>query len=459
VSDEVSRIVYLLATVCFILCLKKLSSPRTAPRGNAVGAFGMCLAVGAALLTPGLGNLGWILAAMAAGTVVGVVMAKRVRMTAMPQMVALLNGFGGLASGLVATGEALEPAAVDATTVQAIVTCLGVLVGGVTFTGSVVAFAKLQGLMSSAPVTFPFQKTASLGLLLGSLLLTGIYAAAPGAEGWVLVIFALSLPLGVLAVNAIGGADMPVVIALLNSYSGIAGSAAGYVIANDVLVVAGALVGASGIILTVIMCKAMNRSLANVLFGGFGTGESGAAAAAPKRTVRNYGPADAAILLTSGRSVVVVPGYGMAVAQAQHAVRELCDELGKRGVDVKFGIHPVAGRMPGHMNVLLAEANVEYGRLLDMDQANPVLENADVALVIGANDVVNPIARTDKSSPIYGMPILDVDKARGVIILKRSLASGFAGIDNPLFYDEKTMMLFGDAKKTVTELVAEVKNA
>jgi NAD(P) transhydrogenase subunit beta len=322
-----------------------------------------------------------------------------------------------------------------------------------------VAFAKLQGLMGSAPRTFPLQKSANLLMVLAAAALTALFVGTPTSEGWLLIVLALALVLGVTAVIPIGGADMPVVIALLNSYSGMAGAAAGYAMQNDVLVVAGALVGASGIILSIIMCKAMNRSLANVLFGAFGTGEGGAGAASPQKTVRSYTPTDAAVLLGNARSVVVAPGYGLAVAQAQHVVKELMDLLEARGAEVKFAIHPVAGRMPGHMNVLLAESNVAYDKLLDLDQANPLFETADVALVVGANDVINPVARTEKSSPIYGMPILDADKAANVIILKRSLASGFAGIDNPLFYADKTMMLFGDAKQTLVALVAAVKSS
>jgi NAD(P) transhydrogenase subunit beta len=297
--------------------------------------------------------------------------------------------------------------------------------------------------------------------LAASVLAITLFAIDPEAEGWMVLTLLLALALGPLAVLPIGGADMPVVIALLNSYSGVAASAAGYVIGSDVLVISGALVGASGLILTAIMCRAMNRSLANVLFSAFGTSEAAAtaAAAAPRRTVRNFTTEDGGILLANARSVVIVPGYGLAVAQAQHAVRELADTLQRRGTDVKYAIHPVAGRMPGHMNVLLAEANVPYDQLLDMDAINPYFENTDVALVLGANDVVNPAARTDRSSPIYGMPILDVDKARNVIIVKRSLASGFAGVDNELFYDQKTMMLFGDAKAVVMSLITETKNA
>jgi H+-translocating NAD(P) transhydrogenase subunit beta len=457
-SGTTVKLLYLVAAVLFILGLKLQAHPRTARRGNLLGVLGMALAVGVTLSFPGLERMGLILAALAAGSAVGVVLALRVQMTAMPQMVALLNGLGGLASAGVALGEAIGYGS-RAPAAQTVATALGILIGGVTFTGSLVAFAKLQGLMGSAPTTFPFQKPANLGMVVAAGVLTALFVGSPTSDGWLLIVLALSLVLGVTAVIPIGGADMPVVIALLNSYSGMAGAAAGYAMQNDVLIVAGALVGASGIILSIIMCKAMNRSLANVLFGAFGTGEGGAAGAAPQRTVRSYSPTDAAVLLSNARSVVIAPGYGLAVAQAQHVVKELMDLLEARGADVKFAIHPVAGRMPGHMNVLLAESNVPYGQLLDLDQVNPLFETADVALVVGANDVINPVARTEKSSPIYGMPILDADKAAHVVILKRSLASGFAGIDNPLFYAEKTMMLFGDAKQTLVGLVAAVKAA
>jgi H+-translocating NAD(P) transhydrogenase subunit beta len=460
VNHEVARLLYLLASVLFILGLKGQAGPRTARGGNALGIAGMVIAIGTMLTQPEMQHIGWLIGAIVVGTAVGWVIAVRVQMTAMPQMVALLNGLGGLASALVSMGDSFTYVGSEPASMTLVTALGGVLIGGVTFTGSLLAFAKLQGLVSSAPWTFPFQKLANLGLLLLCVLFSALFANSPDSTGWLVLVLLLSLGLGLFAVAPIGGADMPVVIALLNSYSGLAGAATGYILANDVLIVAGALVGASGIILSVIMCKAMNRSLANVLFGAFGTGEGGAGAAVgPQKTVRNYSPTDAAVLLTTARSVVIAPGYGLAVAQAQHVVKELTLLLEERGVDVKFAIHPVAGRMPGHMNILLAESDLPYSQLLDMDQANPLFESADVALVVGANDVVNPIARTDKTSPIYGMPILDADKSRNVIILKRSLASGFAGIDNPLFYAEKTMMLFGDAKKTLMGLVAAVKTA
>jgi len=466
---------YLLSSVLFIFGLKQLSSPKTAPRGNAVGALGMLLAVAATLLFVNYrydgqgwsawrpGNMVGIVIALAAGTLVGAVLARRIQMTAMPQLVAAFNGLGGLASALVALGDVAHVTPSSPTLAAA--ASFGVLVGGLTFTGSVIAYGKLQGTSwaPSRPVTFPWQKTVNAALLALSLLLVFLFASDPGAWGWMALVVPLSLVLGVLAVLPIGGADMPVVVALLNSYSGVAAAAAGFAVGNESLVVAGALVGASGIILTLIMCRAMNRSVANVLFGAFGTGDGGGAAAVgpgggPARTVRNYTPEDAAILLGNARSVIVVPGYGLAVAQAQHTVQELATEIQKRGGTVRYAIHPVAGRMPGHMNVLLAEANVPYDQLLDLEQVNPYFESCDVALVVGANDVVNPAARTDKASPIYGMPILDADKAQNVIVMKRSLGSGFAGIDNEIFFLDKTMMLFGDAKKTLMALVSEVKN-
>ena len=477
------HLIYLLAAVCFVFGLKQLASPKTAPRGNWTGAVGMLLAVVVTLFTwtatgyqvdPTSGelvkasvtvrqmqNLVGVLIAIGAGTAVGAWLAKKVEMTQMPQLVAIFNGLGGLASALVALGEIAHR---DPTgSVTGAVGALGILIGGLTFTGSVIAFGKLQGLpwAPGRPVTFPLQKLTNAMLLLFAALCVVMYANNLDTEIWVVLLLLISLCLGVMAVIPIGGADMPVVIALLNSYSGIAGSAAGYAVGNPVLIVAGALVGASGIILTMIMCRAMNRSLANVLFGAFGTGDSGggggSAGGGEQKTVRNYTPEDAAILLGNAQSVIIVPGYGLAVAQAQHNVRELCDLLEERGVDIKYAVHPVAGRMPGHMNVLLAEANVPYEQLMDMDEVNPYFESADVALVVGANDVVNPGARYDKDSPIYGMPILDADKAANVIILKRSLGVGFAGTQNPLFFEDKTMMLFGDAKDTVVNLVGEVK--
>ncbi|MFM8980440.1 MAG: NAD(P)(+) transhydrogenase (Re/Si-specific) subunit beta [Planctomycetia bacterium] len=464
-SHDLARLLYLLASVLFILGLRAMSSPKAARGGNLMCMLAMARAVGVALvsvLLPEAGHgieaarAGWIVGAMALGSLAGWLLATRIEMTAMPQMVALLHGLGGLAAALVSVAEARTYGA-GASLAQTLVTGVGgVLLGAATFAASMGAFAKLQGLVSGAPLTFRGQRTVNLLLLAAALACCGLYSHDPAQSGWLMLALCLSLAFGLLFVAPIGGADMPVVLALLNA-SGVAGSAAGYVLGNDVLVVAGAMVGSSGVILSVIMCKAMNRSLGNVLFGAFGAEAGEAAGDAPQRSVKSYTPLDAAVLLGNARSVIIVPGYGLAVAQAQHVVKELTDLLERRGADVKFAVHPVAGRMPGHMNVLLAESNVPYAQLLDMEEVNPMFESADVALVVGANDVVNPVARTDRSSPIYGMPILDADKAQNVIILKRSLASGFAGIDNPLFYADKTMMLFGDAKKTLMALVTELK--
>jgi NAD(P) transhydrogenase subunit beta len=399
---------------------------------------------------------------LAIGSVIGTVIAYKVQMTEMPQMVGLLNGLGGASSALIAVAEfwrlldSSQPIPLDVN----ISMLLDVLIGGVTLTGSFLAFAKLQGLISGTPITFPLQQPFNL-LLLGSYLAGSAYLIiTPDSLPVFLGVVAVSLVLGVMFVLPIGGGDMPVVISLLNSLSGVAAAAAGFVVMNNMLIIAGALVGASGLILTEIMCKAMNRSLFSVLFSAFGsvsTATGGAAAGASNQTVRSIDPEEGAMMLGYARSVVIVPGYGMAVAQAQHSVRELADQLERMGVDVKYAIHPVAGRMPGHMNVLLAEANVAYTQLYDMEDINPQFEQADVALVIGANDVVNPAARSDKNSPIYGMPILEVDRAKQTIVIKRGMSAGFAGVDNELFYKDKTTMLFGSAKDMVAKLVSEVK--
>jgi len=455
---------YLVAAALFILGLKKLGSPATARQGNLWAAIGMLLAVVATLLDRQVLNYQMILVGLIIGSVIGAIAAYKVEMTDMPQMVGLLNGLGGAASALVAIGEfwrllsSGEPVTLDAT----ITIILGVLIGGVTLTGSFVAFAKLQGLLPGAPMTFPLQQPINALLLISFFVASGYLLVTPENLSIFLGLVAISLVLGVLFVLPIGGGDMPVVISLLNSYSGLAASAAGFVVMNNMLIIAGALVGASGIILTQIMCKAMNRSLTSVLFGAFGGGgTSGAAGASGSgnqdKTVKSVDPEEAAMMLGYARSVVIIPGYGMAVAQAQHSVRELADQLEGKGVEVKYAIHPVAGRMPGHMNVLLAEANVPYPQLYDMDDINPQFEETDVALVIGANDVVNPAARSDAASPIYGMPILEVDKAKHAIVIKRGMSTGFAGVDNDLFYKDKTMMLFGSAKDVVAKLVSEVK--
>ncbi|MFM2062827.1 MAG: hypothetical protein RLZZ507_2497 [Cyanobacteriota bacterium] len=456
------QLTYLLAASLFIFGLKKLGSPATARNGNVIAAVGMLLAVVATLLDQHVLNYEMILIGLVIGSVIGAVAAYKVQMTEMPQMVGLLNGLGGASSALIAVAEFWRllgssqpiPLAVN------ISMLLDVLIGGVTLTGSFLAFAKLQGLVSGTPITFPLQQPVNI-LLLGSYLAGSAYLIiSPDSLPIFLAVVAVSLVLGVMFVLPIGGGDMPVVISLLNSLSGVAAAAAGFVVMNNMLIIAGALVGASGIILTEIMCKAMNRSLFSVLFSAFGsvtTASGGSAAGTSNQTVRSIDAEEGAMMLGYARSVVIVPGYGMAVAQAQHSVRELADQLERMGVDVKYAIHPVAGRMPGHMNVLLAEANVPYTQLYDMEDINPQFEQADVALVIGANDVVNPAARSDANSPIYGMPILEVDRAKQTIVIKRGMSAGFAGVDNELFYKDKTTMLFGSAKDMVAKLVSEVK--
>ncbi|OBQ16444.1 NAD(P)(+) transhydrogenase (Re/Si-specific) subunit beta [Anabaena sp. AL93] len=456
------QLTYLVAASLFILGLKKLGSPASARNGNLIAAVGMLLAIVATMLDQHVLNYEMILVGLAIGSVIGTVIAYKVQMTEMPQMVGLLNGLGGASSALIAVAEfwrlldSSQPIPLDVN----ISMLLDVLIGGVTLTGSFLAFAKLQGLISGTPITFPLQQPFNL-LLLGSYLAGSAYLIrTPDSLPVFLAVVAVSLVLGVMFVLPIGGGDMPVVISLLNSLSGVAAAAAGFVVMNNMLIIAGALVGASGLILTEIMCKAMNRSLFSVLFSAFGSVSTSTAAAsggASNQPVRSIDAEEGAMMLGYARSVVIVPGYGMAVAQAQHSVRELADQLERMGVDVKYAIHPVAGRMPGHMNVLLAEANVAYTQLYDMEDINPQFEQADVALVIGANDVVNPAARSDKNSPIYGMPILEVDRAKQTIVIKRGMSAGFAGVDNELFYKAKTTMLFGSAKDMVAKLVSEVK--
>jgi H+-translocating NAD(P) transhydrogenase subunit beta len=450
---------YLIAAILFIYGLKRLSSPATARSGNRLGAAGMLIAVAATLLHWEIVSFGWIIVGIVLGASAGLAMARTVKMTAMPQMVALLNGFGGGASALVAgdeyvrfAGSTLPPLDVQATIM------LSVIIGAVTFSGSLIAFGKLQELVTGRAVVFLGMRALTALLLVGCLGLAAYLVAMEGNIPLYLALNVAALALGVLLVIPIGGADMPVVISLLNSYSGLAAAMTGFVLSNNVLIIAGALVGASGLILTKIMCVAMNRSLANVLFGAFGAqAVQIGGASADGKVVKDVSAEDAAILLSYARSVIFVPGYGLAVSQAQHQVRELADLLQQKGVDVKYAIHPVAGRMPGHMNVLLAEANVPYPQLIEMEQINPEFPRTDVAVVIGANDVVNPAARHDTTSPIYGMPILEVDKAKNVIVMKRSMNPGFAGIDNELFYLDNTRMLFGDARKSLTQLIQEVK--
>jgi NAD(P) transhydrogenase subunit beta len=460
------ELVYLLAAVLFIVGLKRLAHPATARRGNVLSAFGMLLAIVATLLDQQILSFRLILLGMVIGSALGLWMARAVKMTGMPQMVGILNGFGGGASLLVAAAEwhRLVQGGVQLPVDTAVTIYASTLIGAVTFSGSMGAAAKLQELISGRPILFRGQHLLNL-LLFVAVLGLGMYlTVGPDRPALFVTMNAIALLLGVLLVIPIGGADMPVVICLLNSYSGLAAASTGFVIGNHGLIITGALVGASGIILTQIMCKAMNRSLVNVLFGGFGAaatigGPDARAAALAARGVREVTVEDAAVLLGYARGVIVVPGYGLAVSQAQHQVRELADLLEKRGVTVKYAIHPVAGRMPGHMNVLLAEANVPYDKLFDMDQINPEFERTDVALVIGANDVVNPAARNTPASPLYGMPILNVDQAANVIVMKRSMNPGFAGVENELFYDRKTAMLFGNAKDSLVKLIAEVKAA
>jgi NAD(P) transhydrogenase subunit beta len=454
--------IYLLAAILFILGIKLLGRVKTSKLANGLGALGMFITIVITMferdpLGNSIGNLEWIIGALILGSVIGAVMAAKVQMTAMPQMVGLLNGFGGGASAIVASVELIKLA--GAGPAWAISTSAGILIGWVTLTGSLVAFGKLQGLVSGQPITLPGFKAINILLALASVAMSVVIAVDPSAQWAFWVLSALAGALGVLLVIPIGGADMPVVISLLNSYSGMAACATGFAIGSPILIITGALVGASGIILTQIMCKAMNRSLMNVMFAAVGKVEAGAAVTAGQdgKSVRGYSVDDIAIVFDGIQRVIIVPGYGMAVSQAQHAVKQLSDVLQSKGVQVKYAIHPVAGRMPGHMNVLLAEANVPYDQLFEMDQINPEFTETDVALVVGANDITNPSARTKKDSPLYGMPILDVDKARTVIVCKRSMNPGFAGIDNELYLNPKTMMLFGDAKKSIGELTNALK--
>ncbi|MCL4289587.1 MAG: NAD(P)(+) transhydrogenase (Re/Si-specific) subunit beta [Thermoleophilia bacterium] len=442
--------------------MQRLSSPKTARSGVWVAAIGMAIAIVFTLLLPEVDNYGLIAAALAVGAVIGAISARKVKMTAMPQMVAVFNGLGGGAAVLVAYREfdrlAPLPGALSGDVLAAAL--FSALVGALTFTGSMLAFVKLQELMPGRPITFGGQQLVNAALIVAAL---GFAVAGGVTEdtAWLIGLIAVSLGFGVLFVLPIGGADMPVVIAFLNAFSGLSAVAAGFVLGNNALIIGGTLVGASGTLLTLLMARAMNRSVTNVLFGAFGAAPSGAAAAvsADGRTVREVSPDDLSVMLAYAKQVMIVPGYGLAVAQAQHAVRELADILEGRGVAVRYAIHPVAGRMPGHMNVLLAEADVPYPQLLDMEQANPQFPRTDVALVIGANDVTNPAARSNPESPLYGMPILDVDRAQNVVVMKRSMASGFAGVDNELYFDPRTAMLFGDAKASLEKLILVTKSA
>ena len=453
-QEIIIPIIYLLSAVFFILGLKQLSHPRTAFKGNTTAAIGMLMAIIGTVIKTEIVSYDLIIIGLIVGGAVGAVFAKRVEMTSMPQLVALFNGFGGLSSLLVATAEVYKgslPATFTLSTIS-----LSILIGSITFSGSLVAFAKLQGLMRGSPLVFKGTQIFNGLLILAVIVMTVFSILNPDQLfDYFLWIIIFSLVIGYYFVVPIGGADMPVVIALLNSFSGLAAAATGFVIQNDALIISGALVGASGIILTNIMCKGMNRTIWNVLFVGIKVSKS--TVEGVQKTAKSYEPEDTVVIFENAKQVIIVPGYGMAVAQAQHMCHELEKILEEKSVTVKYAIHPVAGRMPGHMNVLLAEANVAYDKLYDLDQINPEFEQTDVALVIGANDVVNPAARHDKSSPIYGMPILDVDKSQTVFVLKRSMNFGYAGIDNELFYKDNTIMIFGDAKDTVSRLVAELK--
>lgn len=462
----VINLFYLLAALLFVLGIKGLTRPKTALRGNRLAALGMLVAIVVTLLDRQMIDYTLVVAGLALGALIGAVMARRVQMTAMPQMVAILNGLGGGASlgvaaasyfSMLAQGDIAGPTLLLANGAA----MLAVLIGTVTFSGSAVAFAKLQEILPGQPIGFSGMKFINLGLLLAALATAWMLVTGQAGAGGFAVLVGVALILGVTLVMPIGGADMPVVIALLNSYSGIAAAAAGFIMGNTVLIVSGALVGASGIILTQIMCVAMNRSLANVLFGKMAEadGNSVDADEVYEGKVTSSSPDEVSMLLDGAERVVIVPGFGMAMAQAQHAVRELADTLQSRGTTVEFAIHPVAGRMPGHMNVLLAEAEVEYDAMKTMEQSNPNFSKTDVVIVIGANDVTNPMAREDKGSPIYGMPILNVDQAHNVVVVKRSLSPGFAGLPNPLFARDNAVMLFGDGKQAIMDVTAALHEA
>jgi len=465
VTENLTAFAYLIASICFIMALRGLSSPETSRQGNNFGIAGMAIAIVTTLLTPGVVSYWMIVLGILIGGSVGTVLAKRIQMTALPQLVAGFHSLVGLAAVCVAGAAFSNPEAYNIGVPghihggSLVEMSLGLLIGAITFTGSLVAFAKLQGLVSGKPLQFPLQHqlNAALGVLLVLLVVSFV-----GSESSVvfILITLVALALGFLLILPIGGADMPVVVSMLNSYSGWAAAGIGFTLQNPLLIVVGALVGSSGAILSYIMCKGMNRSIINVILGGFGGGggaaAAGGAAEAQDRGVKSGSPEDAAFILKNASKVVIVPGYGMAVAQAQHAVREMADLLKKEGVDVRYAIHPVAGRMPGHMNVLLAEANVPYDEVFELEEINHEFGTADVAYVIGANDVTNPAAKSDPASPIFGMPILDVEKAKTVLFIKRSMASGYAGVENELFFRDNTMMLFGDAKKVTEAIVGEL---
>ena len=460
-SGDAAALAYLLAAVCFILALKGLSSPTSSRRGNAIGVVGMAIAIAVTVADPAVVSYSWILGGLALGGAIGVAIALGIRMTAMPQLVAAFHSLVGMAAVLVAAAalhapEAYGIVAADGAigTASRIEMILGMAIGAITFSGSVVAFAKLQGLVSGAPAVFPGQHPLNLaiGLAMAGL---GVWFVAGGGETAFWSVAALAFLIGVALIVPIGGADMPVVVSMLNSYSGWAAAGIGFTLGNELLIITGALVGSSGAILSYIMCKGMNRSFVNVILGGFGA-VAAAADDLGERTVKRGSAGDAAFILRNARKVVIVPGYGMAVAQAQHALREMADRLKDGGVEAVYAIHPVAGRMPGHMNVLLAEANVPYDEVFELGEVNSQFATADVAFVIGANDVCNPLAKTDPRSPIAGMPVLDAERAATVLVVKRSLSPGYAGIDNPLFYRDNAMMLFADAKKMVEDIVKEL---
>ncbi len=459
-SANVQAIAYLISAILFIFALKGLTHPASARFGNYYGMAGMAIAIGATLTGAEVQSYGFIIAGVAAGAVIGSVMAARVEMTAMPQLVAALHSFVGMAAVLVAVGTFLNKQA--ANQLNAVLMgelSAGIIIGAITFSGSVIAFGKLQGLISGAPVKFKGQHALNALLALVTIGF-GVHFAMTGASESLVIMSVLAFILGFTLIIPIGGADMPVIISMLNSYSGWAAAATGFTLQNNLLIIVGAIVGFSGAILSYIMCKAMNRSIINVVFGGFGsesTGESSAAALAVQKGVKSASIEDAIYWMEDANKVIVIPGYGMAVAQAQHALKEFMELLEQRGVEVKFAIHPVAGRMPGHMNVLLAEADIGYDHVLEMDEINPEFPTADVALVVGANDVTNPAARTDPSSPIYGMPILDVDKARNIYVIKRSMNPGYSGVDNLLYYQDNCSLIFGDAKDVCEGLVTALK--
>tara|TARA_B100000676_G_scaffold312039_1_gene384438 strand:- start:1259 stop:2665 length:1407 start_codon:yes stop_codon:yes gene_type:complete len=456
--NDIIQLIYLIAAIAFMLGIKYLSSPATARKGNVLASIGMLLAIIATLFNENIISYELIVLGLIIGSLIGVVLAKKVQMTAMPQMVAIFNGFGGSASALIASAEFVN---LNNSTEKfsILMISLSLLIGFVTFSGSIIAFLKLQELISGRAIVYPFQKTITAICFISVIMLSSYLIFSGTSTLAFIIIISLCLLLGILLVIPIGGADMPVVVSLLNSYSGLAAAVTGFLLNNLLLVISGSLVGAAGLILTMIMTKAMNRSLVNVIFGNFGAVDSSSSGDDnTDKIVRSTSFEEVAILLAYADRVIFVPGYGLAVAQAQHQVRELADLLESKGVDIRYAIHPVAGRMPGHMNVLLAEANIPYDKLYDLDDINDSFDNTDVSVVIGANDVINPAARDTPSSPLYGMPILNVDKSRSVVVLKRSMSPGFAGVDNDLFYMDNTMMFFRDAKDGLNEIISEVKD-